>query len=149
MRRRIGSTETHSDPLRGLRDGFRRREVPPDLVRGLFTLLIDDEQGHHICQVWASTPGSAASMMAPWAKGRLRRARRHEEVPVELVGWDFPETAAELSKTSGIPEDELDQGCLGFELLHVWLAEHEVEGKTSSLYVIETIHDDQGITDEP
>ena len=126
---------------------FRKREYPRDLERGLFTVLLDDSQGQHIAQVWASTPGSAASMMAPCAKLRLHWARRHEEVPVELLGWDDA-TAEEISQETGIPVDEIDPGCFGRELSHVWFAEHETEGKPSTIYVIETIACDQGITDE-
>jgi len=128
--------------------GFRKREYPRELERGLFTVLLDDSHGKHVAQVWASTPGSAASMMAPWAKSRLRRARRHEEVPVELLGWNDT-TAEELSKETGIPVDEIDPGCLGSELCHVWEAEQDSEENTATLCVIETIAYDQGIIDDP
>lgn len=121
--------------------GFRKRDYPPDLQRGLFTLFLDDEEGQHVSQVWASTPGGAAALMAPWSEGRLRRAHPPVEVPVELVGWDAPETPAELSERSGIAEDELDPGCLfGTELNNVWQAEHKANGRTATLFVIETVY---------
>ena len=89
-------------------------------------------------------------MMAPWAEGRLRHGRRADEVPVELVGWDAQESPAELATAAGIAEQELDAGCTyGVELVHVWSAEHEADGRKSTLYVVETIGFDQGITDEP
>jgi len=140
------------------RKSFNKHEISPDVPRGLFTLFIEDGKGQGVAQVWASTPKSAASLMAPWAKDRLRRARKHAEVPVELVGWDHSPSPAALSIRTDIPEEDLDPGLTyGTELTHVWLAEREMETedesgriakKTWSLYVIETIPYDFGLVDE-
>ena len=67
---------------------------------------------------------------------------------MELLGWDET-TAEDLSRETGIPVDDIDPGCLGSELEHVWVAEHEDDGRTSTLCVIETISAGQGIVDEP
>ena len=143
------SNKPDSPPTRLRPSTFRKRKAPDNLQRGLFTLFLDDEEGQHVSQVWASKPSAAASMMAPWSASRLRRAEGAEEVPVELVGWDFPSSREELAEASGVPAEELDEGCIGMELVHVWVAEHESDGRKSSLYVIETIGFDQGIGDEP
>jgi len=139
----------HSKGQRG--KGFRRHEIPPSTPRGLFTVFLDEEGQSiqpgemqpgqmQIGQVWASSPASAASLMAPWAKDRLRRARKASEVPVELMGWDDSPGPAELSEKSGIPENDLDAGLTyGTELCNVWVAEHTKEGREQSLYIIETI----------
>ena len=109
-------------------------------------MFLDDGDTLYITQVWASTPGSAASMVAPWAKGRLRRAQCREEVPVELVGWGGDETPADVSEATGIPEDELDPGCeFGIELIHAWVAQEHPDGQGSTLYLVETVAWDQSM----